>query len=133
MATTHQYSGEDRVEPCVPRIRGSLGSNDSYTVDIGLLLSGVNRMGLTLSCAPFFFYGIHNHRTMDGGKNPQAKTEPKERNFGFLTFGSAGFSRKSVLTEKKWKNFVCLLRAPFPLRNFGGGSWGFVQGVCAFC
>ena len=51
------------------------------------------------------FDGIHNHRTMDGGKNPQAKTEPKERNFCFLTFGSAGFSRKSVLTEKKWKNF----------------------------
>ena len=33
------------------------------------------------------FDGIHNHRTMDGGKNPQAKTEPKERNFWFLTFG----------------------------------------------
>ena len=43
------------------------------------------------------------------------------------------FPEKSVLAEKKWKNFVFLLRAPFPLYNFGGGSWGFVQGVCAFC
>ena len=27
------------------------------------------------------FDGIHNRRKMDGGKNPRAKTEPKERNF----------------------------------------------------
>ena len=78
------------------------------------------------------FDGIHNRRKMDGGKNPQAKTEPKERNFCFLTFGSAGFPRKSVLAEKKWKKFVCLLRAPFPLRNSGGGSWGFCAGCVCF-
>ena len=28
-----------------------------------------------------FFNGIHNHREMDGGENPRAETESKERNF----------------------------------------------------
>ena len=66
---------------------------------------------------------------MDGGKNPQAKTEPKERNFCFLTFGSAGFFRKIGSDREKVEKFVCLLRAPFPLYNFGGGSRGCVR-VC---
>ena len=57
----------------------------------------------------------------------------KKEIFGFLTFGSAGFPKKSVLTEKSGKSFVCSSRAPFPFQNFGGGNWGFVQGVCAFC
>ena len=79
------------------------------------------------------FDGIHNHRTMDGGKNPQAKTEPKERNFWFSHFWFGRIFQKIGSGRKKWKKFVCLLRAPFPFQNFGGGSWGFVQGVCAFC
>ena len=31
--------------------------------------------------SPITFYGIQNRREMDGGENPQAKTEPKERKF----------------------------------------------------
>ena len=58
----------------------------------------------------------------------------KKEIFGFLTFWLGRiFPEKSVLTEKKWKKFVCLLRAPSPLYNFGGGSRGCVKGVCAFC
>ena len=83
------------------------------------------------------FDGIHNHRTMDGGKNPQAKTEPKERNFCFLTFGSAGFPRKSVLTEKKWKNFShpptpFALQCGPPSFGLGAGNRGAIRGFSSF-
>ena len=55
----------------------------------------------------------------------------KKEIFGFLTFWFGRiFPEKSVLTEKKWKKFVCLLRAPFPFQNCGGGSWGFAGRVC---
>ena len=38
-------------------------------------VSGKRKLGVV------FLDGIQTHRDMDGGKNRQAKTEPKERNF----------------------------------------------------
>ena len=70
---------------------------------------------------------------MDGGKNPRSKTEPKERNFRYSTFGSAGFFRKSVLTEKSGKNFshpptpFCAPSGP-PLFGLGAGDHGAIRG-----
>ena len=47
----------------------------------------------------FFLNGIHNHREMDVGKNPQAKTERKKEIFEFpllirQDFGKIGSRRK---------------------------------------
>ena len=52
----------------------------------------------------------------------------KKEIFDIPLLARQDFSEKSVLTEKVEK-FVCLLRAPFPFQNFGGGSWG-LRRVC---
>ena len=48
----------------------------------------------------------------------------KKEIFDIPLFVRQDFSKKSVLTEESGKNFVCLLRAPFPFENCGGRELG---------
>ena len=70
---------------------------------------------------------------MDGGKNPQAKTERKKEIFGISLWSlrdSAGFWGNRLAPKKEKK--ICLLRAPFPLENFGGGEIGVFRARVLF-
>ena len=82
-----------------------------------------------------FFHGIHNHRTMDGGKNPQAKTEPKERNFWFSHFlARQDFSRKIGPDREKVEKISpthprrFALHCGPPYFGLGAGNRGAIRG-----
>ena len=85
------------------------------------------------------FYGIHNHRTMDGGENPQANTEPKERNFWFSHFlVRQDFSRKIGPDREKVEKISpthprrFALHCGPPYFGLGAGNRGAIRGFSSF-